>query len=115
MVTNINNPASNIFSTTTVYVLYLNQPTMSHRAHWIGINTTANQDKDVFHVEQYNDRRYVRLSGFNEEQQANINVIIDLSSGIISREINTNEDKTAMKIDLYNGLIQNAFLDCGTW
>ena len=37
------------------------------------------------------------------------------NKSIISREINTNEDKTAMKIDLYNGLIQNAFLDCGTW
>lgn len=115
IVTNINNRDSDIYSITTVYVLYLNRPTMSHRAHWIGINTTANQDSDVFHIEQYSDRRYVRLSGFNEEQQVNINVIIDLGSGIISREINNNEDKSAMKIDLYNGLIQNAFLDCGTW
>lgn len=101
-------------TTTSIYLLYLNEPTMSHRAHWIGINTTQNNQEDVFHVSQINDKnidkKYVRLSGFSQGGPRDI--LIDLSTGILMGYYN---EKPIMEINLIDGIIKKATIDCGTW
>lgn len=72
---------------TTTFILFTDMPTMSHRAHWIGINTTDNIEKDVFHVSQFGDRKFIRLEGFtgNVEKILTINLATgEISGAIIS-------------------------------
>ena len=103
-----------IETTTATYLLYLNEPTMSHRSHWIGINTAQNKREDVFHVSQINDKnidkKYVRLSGFN--QGAPRDIIIDLSTGVL---MGYHNEQPIMEINLIDGIIKKATIDCGTW
>lgn len=97
-------------TTTTTYLFYLNEPTMSHRSHWIGINTTANKEEDVFHVSSFNQRKNIRLSGFYESDEAtkDIEIIIDLGSGKLYSSEN-------FEIDLISGTITNARIEGGNW
>ena len=49
---------------TATFILFTDVPTMSHRAHWIGINTTENGPDDIFHVSQFGNKKYIKLTGF---------------------------------------------------
>lgn len=52
-----------INSTTTTFLLYLNPPTMAHRAHWVGLNTTEKENDEVFKVVAFKDKKIIRLVG----------------------------------------------------
>ena len=101
---------------TLSYLFYLNAPTMSHRRHWIGINTTANNNEDVFHISQFDEgneeRKIIRLSGFNNVLGKEREITIDLSSGILT---GYDDGNSIMKINLSTGEIDNAIISGGTW
>ncbi len=89
---------------------------MSHRRHWIGINTTANNNEDVFHISQFDEgneeRKIIRLSGFNNVLGKEREITIDLSSGILT---GYDDGNSIMKINLSTGEIDNAIIYGGTW
>ena len=91
-----NSFSNNIISATTAtYLLYLSQPTMSHRAHWIGINTADLVSNEVFKVSEYQDQRFIKLignyQGYDENDQPTspqpIEISIDLKEGTIISSI----------------------------
>lgn len=91
-----NSSSNNIISATTAtYLLYLSQPTMSHRAHWIGINTSDLASDEVFKVSEYQDQRFIKLignyQGYDENDQLTspqpIEISIDLKEGTIISSI----------------------------
>lgn len=113
-----------IQTTTTSFLLYLNEPTLSYRSHWLGINTAENNQEDVFHISSFEERKNIRLAGFYEKGNVvkdiivNIdlntgkitsseNIEIDFFSGILTKQ----SDTETMIIDLTNGKILNAALD----
>ena len=93
----VTNSSSNneISATTATYLLYLSQPTMSHRAHWIGINTSDLASNEVFKVSEYRDQRFIKLignyQGYDENDQPTspqpIEISIDLKEGTIISSI----------------------------
>lgn len=114
-----------IETTTSTYLLYLNEPTLSHRSHWIGINNTANGLKDVFQVSSFEDRKNIKLTGFYRENDetkdiwinidldkgkilSSENIEIDLFTGILTK---ITGDSNTMKVDLNNGNIINANIE----
>ena len=66
---------------TDSFLLSLLAPTMSHRAQWVGINTSENNEEEVFHVAQFSNKKYVKLSGFNFNTGKTREILIDLSTG----------------------------------
>lgn len=83
----------------TDYIFYNAGPTMSHRAHWVGINVTdvdgvGRDDTEVFRVNSYSNKKVIILNG---EDASN------------SKVANT------ITIDLSTGEINGAFIDSGTW
>lgn len=81
-------------SITTTFLLYLNSPTMAHRAHWVGLNTTEKESNEVFKISSFTSKKdrkdrkeIVRLVGaYEEEGQEPVDVTIDinLNTGIVS-------------------------------
>lgn len=100
---------NSISTRTKVFLVYLNSPTMSHRAHWIGINTTKNNKEDVFHVTSFDERGIIRLEGADREAQT-IAVLIDLNKGqmYIDKE-------NGLNIDFKEGTVKNALISGGSW
>lgn len=76
-----------------------NVPTVSHRSHWVGINTNNFQDNDeVFVVENYSGRDKVVLRG------ATKTILIDLKNGTING------------IDFSSsGTLSGVTINCGSW
>lgn len=72
--------------TTPPKVYYADQPTISRRAHQVGINTTNFEEKDLLNISSFNEQHYVRLSGVGLNQEA-INVTVDLRTGEINGSI----------------------------
>lgn len=57
-------------------------PTLAHRAHHIGINTDTMSEEDVLVIENYQNRRFIVLSGLMQEGMNTIT--IDLTTGTIT-------------------------------
>lgn len=63
---------------TPVYVFLAGIPTMSHRAHWIGINSTDNDSDTVFQVYRFSDSKYkIRLTGLSDTKVREIQINLD--------------------------------------
>lgn len=115
-----------IQTTTAVYLLHLNSPTLSHRSHWIGINNSDNDLNDVFQVSSFQNRKNIKLLGFYREEgttpkdvwinidlnQGKIfsseNFELDLFNGILTKRA---EENSSMQIDLNSGKILNANIE----
>lgn len=73
----------------TDYIFYNAGPTMSHRAHWVGINVidadgVGRDDTEVFRVNSYSNKKFIILNGENESDSSVKNtIIINLSTGEI--------------------------------
>lgn len=69
------------------YVFYNAGPTMSHRAHWVGINvidadSTGREDSEVFRINSYDNKSFIILYGENSANSSIKNEIrIDLTTG----------------------------------
>lgn len=101
-----------------VFLLYLNSPTMSHRAHWVGINTTKNNEKDAFHVTSFDSRGIIRLEGADVNTTETIEVLIDLNKGQMyyeKKESLSADLNQGLTIDFRTGTILNATIDGGSW
>ena len=82
---NTNNINKQIIATSPTYLLYLASPTVSHRAHWVGINTIENGTEDVFHVSSFEAKNKIRLTGFSNNAEKIL--IINLDTGEVSGAI----------------------------
>ena len=85
---------ANVVSIPQVYTYFGAVPTVAHRAHKVGINTTSLDQDDVLVVENYQGTKYVRFKG------------TDASNASKTYEIT---------FDLLTGSITGAIIDCGTW
>ena len=85
---------ANVVSIPQVYTYFGAVPTVAHRAHKVGINTTSLDQDDVLVVENYQGTKYVRFKG------------TDASNASKTYEIT---------FDLLTGSITGAVIDCGTW
>lgn len=119
-----------ISATTATYLLYLSQPTMSHRSHWIGVNTTDKTDNEVFKISEYKDQKFIKLIGNyqkidgdgNLSSPQEILISIDLKEGIISStidkqkgyEINMRTGQINVS-DVFATKISGATISGGTW
>ena len=69
-------------------------PTVAHRSHKVGINTTNFDNEEVFVVENYQGNRYIIFRGIDP----------------------INAEKTyQIKIDLLTSSIDGAIINCGSW
>lgn len=131
IITNYAQGENSIISTTTAtYLLYISQPTMSHRSHWIGINTTDKTDNEVFKISEYKDQKFIKLIGNyqkidgdgNLSSPQEILISIDLKEGIISSTI---DEQKGYEINMRTGQINvsdilatkisGAIISGGTW
>lgn len=70
-----------ISSVPQIVTYFGNVPTVSHRSHNVGINTNSMTDEDVLVIENYQNRKYVKLVGIG----GTLNTItINLSTGEVS-------------------------------
>lgn len=99
-----------ISSIPQVYTYFGSVPTVAHRAHRVGINTTSLDQDDVFVVENYQGTRYVVFKGTDATNAANsYEVRIDLLEGKIYGYRTQGENKVSyLKID-------GATIDGGEW
>ena len=85
---------ANVVSTPQIYTYFGAVPTVAHRVHKVGINTTSLDQDDVLVVENYQGTKYVRFKG------------TDASNASKTYEIT---------FDLLTGSITGAVIDCGSW
>lgn len=85
---------ANIVSVPQIYTYFGSVPTVAHRVHKVGINTTSLGRDDVLVVENYQGTKYVRFKG------------TDASNASRTYEIT---------FDLLTGSITGAVIDCGSW
>ena len=83
-----------VSSVPTILSYFGSVPTMAHRKHKVGINTTSLKDEDVFVIENYQESRYVVFRGTDP---------LDASK---TYEI---------KLDLLQGTVEGATIVCGEW
>ena len=88
------NVLANVVSAPQIYTYFGSVPTVAHRAHKVGINTTSLGQDDVLVVENYQGTKYVRFKG------------TDASNASKTYEIT---------FDLLTGSITGAVIDCGSW
>lgn len=75
------NGLATISSIPQIVTYFGNVPTVSHRSHNVGINTNSMTDEDVLVIENYQNRKYVKLVGIG----GTLNTItINLSTGEVS-------------------------------
>lgn len=89
-----NSTNATVSSIPQVYTYFGAVPTVAHRAHRVGINTTSLGQDDVMVVENYQGTRYVRFKGTNASDASKTYEIT---------------------FDLLNGTITGAVIDCGSW
>lgn len=76
------------------YIFYYAGPTLAHRSHWFGINTTdykSDDEDDSFHVSSYDTRKYVSFSGVHEtsgDQLVRLNLNTSHIFGLIANSGN---------------------------
>lgn len=80
--------------TQKVFTYFGSVPTVSHRSHWVGINTNKKEDNEAFVVENYQNKQYVVFRGINP--------------------INA-QDTYTITFDLLTGSISGATIDGGSW
>lgn len=85
---------ANVISAPQIYTYFGAVPTVAHRVHKVGINTTSLDQDDVLVVENYQGTKYIRFKG------------TDASNASKTYEIT---------FDLLTGSITGAVIDCGTW
>ena len=68
-----------------IYTYFGSVPTVAHRSHKVGINTTDLGTEDVFVIEGYQQSRYVKLKGIADGKTYTIT--FDLSDGSINGAI----------------------------
>lgn len=83
-----------VTSTPQIFSYFGAVPTVAHRSHKVGINTTNFDNEEVFVVENYQGNRYIVFRGIDP----------------------INAEKTyQIKIDLLNSSIDGAIINCGSW
>lgn len=83
-----------ISSVPQIYTYFGSVPTVAHRAHKVGINTTTFGQDDILVVENYQGAKYVKFKGTDS----------------------SNAEKTyEITFNLLDGTITGAVLNCGTW
>lgn len=75
------NGLATISSVPQIVTYFGNVPTVSHRSHNVGINTNSMTDEDVLVIENYQNRKYIRLVGIGGELNT---ITINLSTGEVS-------------------------------
>lgn len=126
IITTNSETSSTIIGESQTYLLYLNSPTLAHRAHWVGINTTRNDQGDVFHVTSFDEKGIIRLEGADGVTKETIEVLIDLNTGkMINEKSGLNIDfktgkmyidkENGLNIDLSAGIVENALISGGSW
>lgn len=99
-----------ISSVPQVYSYFGSVPTVSHRAHKVGINTSSLGQDDVFVVENYQGTKYIVFKGTDPGNAANsYEVRIDLLEGKLYGYKTQGETKTPFL------KIENATIDGGSW
>lgn len=94
LVSSSSTTTANVVSIPQVYTYFGAVPTVAHRVHKVGINTTSLDQDDVLVVENYQGTKYVRFKG------------TDASNASKTYEIT---------FDLLSGSITGAVIDCGEW
>lgn len=84
-----------------------NLPTVSHRAHHVGINNNSFEDDDTFVISSYKNRNKIRFIGVDSEGTEH-QIIIDLNNGIIF-------DTSIINTKIDNANLSNSIIDGGTW
>ena len=78
-------------SSSQIYTYFGSVPTVAHRSHKVGINTTDLDVNDVFVIEGYQQSKYVKFKGI------------------------TNGQTYTITFDLSDGSINGAIIDGGSW
>ena len=101
---------ANVVSEPQVRTYFGSVPTVAHRAHKVGINTTTLDKDDVFVIENYQGSRYIVFKGTDVNNAANsYEVRVDLLEGKIYGYKTQGESKVQyLKID-------GATIDGGEW
>lgn len=101
---------ANVVSEPQVRTYFGSVPTVAHRAHKVGINTTTLDKDDVFVIENYQGSRYIVFKGTDVNNAANsYEVRVDLLEGKIYGYKTQGESKVQyLKID-------GATIDGGSW
>jgi hypothetical protein len=98
-----------IESESPTYLFYLGSPTVSHRSHWVGINTIDIEEEEVFKISDFENRKNIVLIGTYLENNVpkETKITINLSSGEIVSE--------NYKINLKTGELSGFTLSGGSW
>lgn len=99
-----------VVSLPQIYTYFGSVPTVAHRAHKVGINTTSLGIDDVLVIENYQGTKYVVLKGTSEKDASqSYEIRINLIEGSIS---GTKSDGATITPYLK---IEGAVVDCGSW
>lgn len=99
-----------VVSLPQIYTYFGSVPTVAHRAHKVGINTTSLGIDDVLVIENYQGTKYIVLKGTSaEDASQSYEIRINLVEGSIS---GTKSDGTTITPYLK---IEGAVVDCGSW
>lgn len=99
-----------VVSLPQIYTYFGSVPTVAHRAHKVGINTTSLGIDDVLVIENYQGTKYVVLKGTSaEDASQSYEIRINLVEGSIS---GTKSDGATITPYLK---IEGAVVDCGSW
>lgn len=99
-----------VVSLPQIYTYFGSVPTVAHRAHKVGINTTSLGIDDVLVIENYQGTKYVVLKGTSaEDASQSYEIRINLVEGSIS---GTKSDGATITPYLK---IEGAVVNCGSW
>lgn len=99
-----------VVSLPQIYTYFGSVPTVAHRAHKVGINTTSLGIDDVLVIENYQGTKYVVLKGTSaEDASQSYEIRINLVEGSIS---GTKSNGATITPYLK---IEGAVVDCGSW
>lgn len=87
-------PGGRVVSSPYSLTFFNQVPTVAHRAHGVGINSTDVKSEDILVIENYKTHKYVILRGIGTSQDVGTHEII---------------------IDVENGTISGATINCGAW
>lgn len=99
-----------VVSLPQIYTHFGSVPTVAHRAHKVGINTTSLGIDDVLVIENYQGTKYVVLKGTSaEDASQSYEIRINLVEGSISGTKSDGETITPYL------KVEGAVVDCGSW
>lgn len=83
-----NNEYNQVSSTLPIYVYYSEGPTVSHRAHWVGVNNTVFAPDEILRAEAFRkgstDRHVLRFIGFDAQNNVETTIELDLNSRVMA-------------------------------